>query len=68
MDSKQKLGAELKAMRKAKKVTTYQLRQNGFHPRSISDIENGKNYTIDTLFKYLDIIGLELAPKEKTTT
>ena len=59
--TKEELGKQIKALRKACGVSTYALEKKGIHPNLPSTIENGeKGYTIDTLFKYLNAIDEDI--------
>lgn len=60
--TKQELGAQIKALREKKGISTYQLEQAGIRSHTPATIEKAeKGYTIDTLIKYLDECGLELS-------
>jgi transcriptional regulator with XRE-family HTH domain len=64
--SKEKLGKEIKALRKKRGISTYEIEQKGIHNALPGTIEGGKKgYTIDSLFKYLEAVGLELKVVEK---
>jgi transcriptional regulator with XRE-family HTH domain len=59
--SKEKLGKEIKALRKKQCVSTYEIEKKGLHSSLPATIEKGqKGYTIDTLIAYLEVIGLEI--------
>lgn len=53
------LGKKIETLRKERGISTYKLIKNGVKTRHIYAIENGKhNYTIDTLFDYIqNIVG-----------
>jgi transcriptional regulator with XRE-family HTH domain len=64
---KAELGKQIKALRQKKGLSTYDMEQKGLHSSLPSTIEGGnKGYTIDTLFKYLEVIGLDLKVIERT--
>jgi transcriptional regulator with XRE-family HTH domain len=64
--SKEQLGKEIKALREQRGISTYVLEQKGIHNALPGTIEGGKKgYTIDSLFKYLEAVGLELNVVEK---
>ena len=58
---KEKLGENIRVLRKLQGITTYQLEKAGFHPTIPNTIELGqKGYTIDTLLAYLKANNLEI--------
>lgn len=58
---KEKLGENIRVLRKAQGISTYKLEKAGLHPTIPNSIELGqKGYTIDTLLAYLDANNLEL--------
>lgn len=61
MENKEKLGVEIKKLRKEEKISTYALQKKGIHPTLPGTIEGGKKgYSIDTLFKYLRAINVDI--------
>jgi hypothetical protein len=63
---KQKLGKEIKVLREKRGISTYHIQQKGLHASLTGAIEGAKkSYTIDSLFKYLEAVGLELNVVEK---
>lgn len=60
LKDKKQLGEELKAKREAKELSKYFFQQNGLRQEALNSIEGGtKKYSIDSLFKYLDILKME---------
>jgi transcriptional regulator with XRE-family HTH domain len=64
--TKEKLGKQIKALREKKGFSTYEIQKAGLHASLTGAIEGAKkSYTIDSLIKYLEAIGLELKVVEK---
>lgn len=53
---KHSLGQQIRTLRKSRGVTTYQLRKLGIHPTMPKTIEEGGDYSINSLEKYLNAI------------
>lgn len=67
MTEKEKLGENIRVLRKLQGISTYKLEKAGFHPTVPNTIELGqKGYTIDKLLAYLKANNLKLVVIKKT--
>lgn len=58
---KERLGSLLKSIRKSNNISTYSMEGKGIHFKPLSSIEQGStNYTIETLLRYCEAIGVNL--------
>lgn len=58
---KKTLGQKIKDLRKELGISTYKIEKAGIHSSVPALIENGeKGYSIDTLIKYCEVIGIEI--------
>ena len=62
--TKSEIGQYLSKVRKLKNVSYYSLHKLGLKQEVVKSIENGdKNYTIDSLLKLADILGVKIEVK-----
>lgn len=55
------VGAYLKAKRKERGLTTYDmLMKFGIHRHTLNSIENGENYTAKILLRYCEAVGVKI--------
>lgn len=62
MESKEELGLGIKAIRKSMRINKSSLaKKANLNRDTISNIENGKNFDIITLYKILNVLGLKVS-------
>lgn len=69
IDEKMEFGKLLRSIREAKGLNKNSFIKNGMRIETLAAIEEGgKNYTIDSLFQYLGILGVDLQSAVKSIT
>ena len=61
----QEIAKALLSIREKKGISQYYVEGKGMNRMTVRAIEEGKNVTIENLFKYCEIIGAEIVIKEK---